>query len=265
MRRWLRRVGAHASGGFQEALAQGRWFWMRMATGLVSLTVAWSFWSAVYAGAPEVAGVPRALALRYALVAQVLTGAGTTWVLLSTARALREGLIAHQLLWPLDRQLAHYAQSVGRWATELLWRLPLWAVVALLGVGLPTAPLTWLWGAASFVLGASAMFCFEWLLASAAFYTTEVWGLGVAAEAVALFFGGTLLPLDFMPPWLQAVARALPFQQVVYLPASILCGLTPPERVPGVLLTQLGWVLGLAVLSRLAQARAVRVVTVQGG
>ena len=47
--------------------------------------------------------------------------------------------------------------------------------------------------------------------------------------------------------------------------STLIAGLTPPERVPGVLLTQLGWVLGLAALSRLAQARAVRVVTVQGG
>jgi len=265
MRRWLRAMGAYLSLGLQAALVYQVWFWMRLATGLMALVVAWYFWSAVYAGAGEVAGVPREVALRYALVAQVLGGAGVAMVLLDLSASLREGRIAHELLVPLDRQVAQYAATLGRWGSEQLWRLPLWVVVAFTGVGLPATPLTWLAAAASFLLGASVMFCFEWLLACAAFYTTEVWGIGVAAEAVALFFGGTLVPLDFMPPWLRTVAEALPFQQVVYLPGSLLAGLTPLDRAPGVLATQLAWLVGLGVVSRLAQARALRVVTVQGG
>jgi ABC-2 type transport system permease protein len=144
-------------------------------------------------------------------------------------------------------------------------RLPL--LVALLGFGaeLPGSPTVWLATGASFIVGASTMFFFEWLLCCAAYYTTEVWGIGVAAEAVALFFGGTLVPLDFMPPWLRSIAEALPFQQVVYVPASFLAGITPVHEAPRILAGQLAWALGLALVSRLAHARALRVVTVQGG
>jgi ABC-2 type transport system permease protein len=264
-RRWLRGYGGFLALGVQEAIAYQVWFWLRVFTAVVAMVVAWYFWRAVYGGHEVLAGLPRDTTLRYVLLAQVLGGAGVSMVLMRTSVSLREGRIAHELLLPVDLQLGQYAFALGQWVSALASRLPLFGVLLAFGVELLGSPAVWLVGTLSFFLGASAMFFFEWLLACSAFYTTEVWGIGVAAEAVGLFFGGALLPLDFLPPWLRTVAEGLPFQQVVYVPASLWAGLTPLSEAPRVLAIQLAWVLGLGLVSRLAHARALRVVTVQGG
>ena len=80
-----------------------------------------------------------------------------------------------------------------------------------------------------------------------------------------LFFSGMLLPLAIMPEWLRTIATLLPFSQAVYLPVSVLSGLTPLGELPRIWLLQLTYLAVLLPLSRLVFRRAVRVVTVQGG
>jgi ABC-2 type transport system permease protein len=68
-----------------------------------------------------------------------------------------------------------------------------------------------------------------------------------------------------MPDWLRTIATILPFSQAVYLPVSILSGITPIEAMPRIWLMQLVLLIVLLLLSRFAFGRAVRVITVQGG
>jgi ABC-2 type transport system permease protein len=247
------------------AVVYQAWFWLGLFTSGVAVVIASYFWRAAYAEQPTLSGLDLPTALRYAVLAQVVAGAGGSLGLRRMASALREGRIAHELLRPLDFQATQYAWAAGFWVVSLASRAPLLLLVAWLGVELPADPLRWLAFLASFVVGASAMFCFEWILSGLAFYTTDVWGITIAVEALALFFGGILVPLDLMPGWLRAVAEALPFQQIVYLPVSLLSGVKPLAEAPGVVAGQLAWALGLLAVSRLVFARAVRVVTVQGG
>ena len=65
--------------------------------------------------------------------------------------------------------------------------------------------------------------------------------------------------------YLRTIAAVLPFSQAVYLPVSVLSGLTPLVELPRIWLLQLGYAVVLLVASRLVFRRAVRVVTVQGG
>ena len=261
----FRRYAGFAAMSVKETVAYRVWFWLRLFTAAVAMTVFTYFWRAVYAGADRLAGLDLSTTLRYALLAQVVAGVGESSLLRRMSSSLREGRIAHELSRPVDLQGAEYAYAVGTWLSAAATRLPLVGLLLVYGATLPVDPLRWAVFLASFVIGASAMFCFEWLLACLAFYTTEVWGIRVAVEALAVFFGGLLVPLDLMPGWLRAVAEALPFQQIVYLPVSLLAGVTPLADAPRVLLGQLLWAAALLVLSRLAFARALRVVTVQGG
>jgi len=254
-----------AAMAMKEAVAYRVWFWLRLFTAAVAMTVFSFFWRAVYAGADRLAGLDLDTALRYALLAQVMAGVGESELLRRMSFSLREGRIAHDLSRPIDLQAAEYAYAIGTWASGAVTRLPLVGLLVLYGASLPLDPLRWAAFLASFAVGASAMFCFEWILACLAFYTTEVWGIRITVEAMALFFGGILVPLDLMPGWLRAIAEMLPFQQIAYLPVALLAGITPLADAPRVLLGQLAWAVALLAVSRLAFARAVKVVTVQGG
>jgi len=75
----------------------------------------------------------------------------------------------------------------------------------------------------------------------------------------------SLLPLAIMPEWLRTIGTLLPFSQAVYLPVSVLSGLTPLGELPRIWMLQMGYAAVLLIASRLIFRRAVRVVTVQGG
>jgi ABC-2 type transport system permease protein len=259
------RYGAYASLAAREALAYRAFLGMQLVASAVSMAVLGYFWRAVFATHGEVAGLDRATALRYVLLAQVVSGAAETWILRRTSLALREGRIAVDLTRPVDLQLAQLAHAAGTWAVTLATRLPLVALAVALGAELRGDPLAWAAGLASFGIGACAMFGFEWALASLAFRTTEVWGIQVTVEALAVFFGGALVPLDVLPPALRAVAAVLPFQQVVHVPVSLLAGSIPLADAPRVLAVQLAWAAALLLGSRLLFDRAARAVTIHGG
>ena len=109
------------------------------------------------------------------------------------------------------------------------------------------------------------MFCVEWLVACLAFYTTETWGLLVVQSAFIAFFSGGLIPLTLLPEWLERLALGLPFAQALWVPVSILSGITPLADLSGVCLIQLLWLAGMLGLSRLLFRLSVRRVTVLGG
>jgi ABC-2 type transport system permease protein len=115
------------------------------------------------------------------------------------------------------------------------------------------------------MLGHAVLFCFDWILGCTAFYSTEIWGMSVVRHSVAIFLSGALIPLNMMPDWLRTIATILPFSQVVYLPVSLLSGITPVSEMPRIWLIQGGFLLVLFFLSRFVFRRAIRVITVQGG
>jgi ABC-type uncharacterized transport system permease subunit len=68
-----------------------------------------------------------------------------------------------------------------------------------------------------------------------------------------------------MPAWLRTIAVNTPFAQAIYVPISLLTGVSPLAAASRLLLGQLAWLLGLLPLSRLVFNRALRRITVQGG
>jgi ABC-2 type transport system permease protein len=79
-----------------------------------------------------------------------------------------------------------------------------------------------------------------------------------------MFLSGFLVPIDFFPAWLQAVAAGSPFPAMVQLPVDVFLGQAGGALGPAVA-TQVAWLAVLLGLGRLAGARALRKVVVQGG
>jgi len=243
------------------------WFWVGIILNVISMMIFVYFWRAVYANTDTIAGLNLQQTMNYILLAQVLAPPLTdTFLLFEFGYNIREGGMAIVLLRPVNLQGSYYVQAFANMATQLVWQIPM-AVIATVFFGLrwPTEP--GIWGAfiVSVILGRTALFFFDWILASLTFYTTEIWGLGVLLLGTTLFFSGGLVPLVMMPAWLQTLANSLPFAQTLYVPLSVLSGIAPLSQVPRLWLGQAVWIGVLAVLSHLMFQRAVRKVTVHGG
>ncbi len=269
MRALTRRVGVYAAMAAiipKIYLAYGLWFWASLLINMIAITIFVFFWRAVYANTSTIASLDLPQTLKYILLAQIFAPLGSTQMIFEFGYNLREGGIAHVLLRPLDIQGSYFGQYYASMLTELVMQIPL-AIVVTLAFHLqwPTSPGVWLAFAISALLGRAVLFFFDWTLACLTFYTTEVWGLGVLTFGIQLFFSGSLIPLVMLPGMLQTVAVITPFAQSLYIPLSLLSGITPLTKAPQLLLMQSISLVGLLVVSRLIFKLSVRKVTVQGG
>lgn len=242
------------------------WFWTGLVMNVISMAILVFFWRAVYADAGTISGLAEDQTIRYILLAFLFRPLSTTDLVWEFGSNLREGLIIHHLLRPVNFQAMHYAQGLGRLVTEIVLQLPNLIIAMLLfGLRLPTDLKTWLAFLVSALLGFTVMFYFSWFLACFTFYTTEIWGLGVLIEGMNFFFSGALVPLVMMPIWLRTIVLSIPFAQALAVPVGLLTGITPLSETPRVWLVQILWIIGMWIVSTLFFRIAVRKITVQGG
>jgi ABC-2 type transport system permease protein len=249
-------------------LAYSAWVWTEMALQIFAMLIFLYFWRAIYANAGQetLSGLELGQTLSYVLLARIIGPALESGMIFNFGSVIREGMIGIELLRPVDYQWRSYLEQTAFMMMQLLVKTPL-ILIALLffGLHLPTDPAVWGAFIVALLLGHAVLFCFDWLYACLAFYSTETWGLGVVREAVALLFSGALLPLVMFPDWLRSITNMLPFAQVIYTPIALLSGILPPSQAPALWLTQLAWAAGLLLASRLFFNFSVRKVTVQGG
>ena len=240
--------------------------WVRILQSGIGMVVFIYFWRAVYGSAASLAGLSLATTLGYIMLARIFQPLGGFQMVGEFGYQLRQGGIAQLLVRPLDIQLAYYVDGLANLALDLARQVPV-ALLALLVFGLrwPTDPAAWGIFIVSALLGRSVLFCLDWILACITLYTTNGWGLSLALLGLTAFLGGGLMPLAMMPDWLRLIVQNTPFAQAIYVPIGLLSGLTPLSEAPRLLAIQLVWLAGMAVLSRLIFAAAIRRITVQGG
>jgi len=102
------------------------------------------------------------------------------------------------------------------------------------------------------------------MIGLSAFLVEDVSAFMWIYQKLAFMLGGMLIPLDFYPDWLQAIAKALPFSSITYGPARLF--VTPTvELFINVMTLQIVWVVILALLLTFSYRRGVAYLTVNGG
>jgi ABC-2 type transport system permease protein len=233
----------------------------------VSYVVPMLVWRHVYAARSQPLAVPAEFLFPYLLLASSLNYClflGVEW---RVGQRIRLGLIATDLLRPVDFQLTQLSQALSDLLLNVTMVLPF--------VGLAYA----LWGAAalphdavalgsffaSALLGVLIQFSLAFIFVQTAFITLSNYGVFVARSALQLTFSGISAPLALFPPALRRVAEYLPFCHTIHTPISIYLGATPPAQVPGVLALQAVWAFGLLLGGRLLLRLSLRYLEIQGG
>jgi len=234
-------------------------------SGSLFLLVYLSVWRALYQNpAADRETVPYSAMALYVAGGTVLR----SWLSSDPAffiRKIRSGDIAGDLMKPYPLPLALLAQNVGNG----VWRAATGGVpvlvfgVALVGVPLPRGTDV-LWFLASAVIAGALYFCYTTMISLTAFWTLEMQGFHDLQWAIMAFASGTVVPLWFMPPVLAKVLRALPFQQMGFVPLTFWSG-QAGQGAARLLLGQIVWFVPMAVLMALVWRAAQRRVLIQGG
>jgi ABC-2 type transport system permease protein len=102
------------------------------------------------------------------------------------------------------------------------------------------------------------------LIGLAAFVTEEVAPFEWIYQKFIFILGGMMIPIDFYPPWLQAISRATPFAYIMYGPARLF--VSPSlERFTELFIGQLIWIFSLGMIISLIYRRGLRRLAINGG
>jgi ABC-2 type transport system permease protein len=212
-------------------------------------------WTAVFAGAPTMAGFSKNDVVAYYLLTMVARAFSSMPGLAgSIARQIREGEIKKFLIQPIDligfNLLARMGHKLVYYGVAIV---PFAVIFYLCGDFFPREwPTGQVWAAfvlsllLSFLLG----YFLEISLGLCGFWTLEISSLLFIYMLFNFFFSGHMFPLEVVPQPYRMVFDMMPLKYLAYFPAAVYLGKISPERLWFEVGVLVAWVGFFIVLSR---------------
>jgi ABC-2 type transport system permease protein len=257
---------AFALKSFSTNLAYRSEVWLRTLGNFVTIFIQVAIWQALI-GENSVDGVTLQDMITYSILNTAIYSLLLTNVFRTVDESLRTGSIAIELIKPLRYPLYLLADRTGTAAYQFMFTAVPTVIIAWLFFGL-TAPASGVHFIAflfSFITSLTMSFALGYLIALIAFWFLTAFSLEWTLMGLMTVFSGTFLPIWFFPSGWEAVAKALPFQFLGYIPAAMYMGRIPAEDIVVTLCIGLLWVIGLLFLVNFLWWRAVKRLVVQGG
>ncbi|MCK6583864.1 MAG: ABC-2 family transporter protein [Anaerolineales bacterium] len=177
---------------------------------------------------------------------------------------VKDGSIAYILNKPYNFLLYQFSSSMGETVFRALMNAVFGGIVVWWLVGAPPAATGWAFALVA-LLGTWIMnFCIACLIGLSAFLVEEVSPFLWIYQKFVFILGGFLIPLDFYPHWLQAIAKALPFAYMIYGPSKLFVA-PSVDLLANILSMQFVWIAVLGSILVLSYRRGVAYLTVNGG
>ena len=179
---------------------------------------------------------------------------------------IRTGELSVYLLRPLD--VVHH--FVARALSSRLVGIPLAGIPVAIGILLtPGAqfnlhPLNLMLFLLACIVGLAVEFLSQYAIGELSFWITQAHGVGAAYQLAKSFLGGYIVPLAMFPLGLQGLLQLLPFQAPMALPVEILIGRATLDAVLLRLAVCCGWMLALALCTRLLWRAGMRAFSAVG-
>ncbi|MGE5373706.1 MAG: ABC transporter permease [Bacteroidota bacterium] len=177
---------------------------------------------------------------------------------------VKDGSIAYILNKPYSFLLYHFSSSMGETVFRALVNALFGSAIVWWLVGPPPGPNGWLFAFIAIIGTWILNFCITCLIALSAFLVEDVAPFMWIYQKFIFILGGFLIPLNFYPPWLQTIAKLLPFSAMIYGP-SMLFVKPSLELLGTVLLMQSVWIIATGTVLIISFRRGMTYLTVNGG
>ncbi len=223
-------------------------------------------WTAVYEsqGTAEIAGLSLTATIWYFLLAEMIE-LGKFRHDQTISAEVKEGTIAYALVRPYSYLLYHFFNGLGETLVKMGLIFLLGLPVVVLSVGwlqldVRTLPAV----ALSVMLALILDFCMASSIGLLAFVTEDTFSFRLIYQKLIFILGGLLIPLDFLPDWLQTIARSLPFAYTTYAPARLFVGFETTLFLR-VLAMQLVWLALTGIVLTFQYRWSVKRLSINGG
>ena len=235
-------------------------------TAAVSYSITIMIWRQVYFQNPHLIIASDQMYI-YLLLAGCANYAMTMNIEFRISQRIRNGLVATDLLKPVDFQISQGIQAIS----DGFFNGSMGIMIFLCGFlvfGTRIFPPDFqCFGLfiISFLLGFTVMYGVCFIFVQGAFYTYSGYGIMASRNALQLTFSGVSAPLAFYPPLLKTIADWLPFKHIIYTPISIYMGWAKDADAYQLILQQAAWALVLFILGKIIMKHALKQLEVQGG
>ena len=183
------------------------------------------------------------------------------------ADSVRSGQVAYELCRPQDLYFIWYARLLAqRTAGAALRCGPVLLLAPLLpapfGLSLPASPSHFCLFLVTLLLAALLNTAIMAIMHTLVFKLMDIYRAALLVSTLTEFLSGSLVPVPFMPAWLQTLCYCLPFRYVVDLPYS---GNIPLGEGLWSVGMQLIWIALLVFVGHAYMDRQLRHVVIQGG
>lgn len=223
-------------------------------------------WSVVYEsqGASEIAGLTLANTIWYFLIAEVME-LGRVRHDQNISNEVKDGTIAYTMIRPYSYLGYHFANGLGEVTVKMIAVFLLGLPIVLIYAGAPTIepahiPLVLLVMALAVVMD----FMIFSIIGLLAFVTEDVSSFRLIYQKLVFILGGMMIPLDFLPDWMQTIGRILPFSLTTYAPAKLFAAFEWGQFWQSLLL-QIVWIAIIAAILTWQYRWATTKLEVNGG
>lgn len=233
---------------------------------ILRIFIFWEIYRALYGGRNEVDGITLTMVTTNFILSMGLDAAlfVDDYYLPS---CIQSGSIATELLLPVSIHGRMLANNMGSALFQLIFHfVPAVAVSALaIGIAAPTGPLGLLLFFLSALLGYGVLWSISFVVQMVSFWLINIWSIVTIKNAVIKVLSGSMIPLWFMPDWMQGVIRFTPFSFIYFMPVQIYLGQMSLPEILRSFLIQLFWIAVLFSGGMLLWKKGQKKLVVQGG
>lgn len=272
MRKKLRIYLPFAANELKRQLAYKGAFYLFLLVRIYGAFISYYLWMAIYGSSEQatLGGLTREEMVVYVFMVYVTASIVTASISTMVSDDVVKGTVAMNLIKPIDYRMSLIAMAAGNMVYRFL--VPsvfIWIGLELYKVRvLGLAPVTVL-GVLLYLLSCIMSFLiyvlFDFGFGMIAFFTTYIFGMRLAKEALLSFLTGQLIPISFFPAVIQKVFGFLPFSSMIYTPVMIYLGKYTGNTLVYMMFRQAVWVVILYALGSLIWKRVTRRLVVLGG
>jgi ABC-2 type transport system permease protein len=255
--------------GIIEALHYRLSLYVKIIGNLLYLILIYYLWKAIFhsAGTDVVNGMTFESTMVYLVLASALYGFMEMYVVWEIGRNIQKGDIVVYMLKPMEYRHYLFWELSGSLIVGFLTTvLPTFIVVAIVTHGTIPLGINLAYFVLSVALAMIINFQIDFMVGNICFFTESIWGINMMKQVIVLLLSGATIPIAFFPEAIKNVVNVLPFVAIYDSPLTILLnGNGDSAMVMEKLLIQLGWAVGLTILSHIFWKISVRQVTVNGG
>jgi ABC-2 type transport system permease protein len=180
------------------------------------------------------------------------------------SQQVKDGSIAYLLNKPYDFLLYQLAGGLGESLPRMAMLFIVGGSLVWIMAGAPPITQNWPFAFAALIGSWLLHFIVNSLIGLAAFIAEETSPFEWIYQKLVFILGGMLIPLDFYPSWLQAIAKSLPFAYMMYGPSRLFVKMNMQLFIQ-IIAGQALWLVILGGLLVLSFSLGVRRLAINGG